>query len=103
MTVPKRLIPALAVIAAVAVGVAATLIGQRFAPVETVTTQPATEIVPVLTPIAEGDEPPAEVPGDDAEPEAPVVVSDAAAEREVTVPAVPSADEPVDPSLLFFF
>lgn len=102
MTVPKWLIPVLAVIAAVAVGVAATLIGQRFAPGETVTTQPATEIVPVLTPIAESDEPPADVP-DDAEADAPVVVSDAAAEREVTVPAVPSADDPVDPSLLFFF
>lgn len=101
MTVPKWLIPVLAVIAAVAVGVAATLIGQRFAPVETVTTQPATEIVPVLTPIAAGDEPPADVPAD-AEPDAPVVVSVATAEREVTVPASPSSDDAVDPSLLFF-
>jgi hypothetical protein len=102
MTVPKWLIPLLAVIAAVAVGVAATLIGLRFAPVETVTTQPATEIVPVLTPIAEGEEPPADTPGDD-EPDAPVVVSEVAAEREVTVPAAPTGDDPADPSLLFFF
>jgi hypothetical protein len=102
MTVPKWLIPALAVIAAVAVGVAATLIGMRFAPVETVTTQPATEIVPVLAPIAEGEEPPAE-PDDEAAPDAPVVVSEASAEREVTVPAAPTGDDPVDPSLLFLF
>ena len=98
MTVPKWLIPALAVIAAVAVGVAATLIGMRFAPVETVTTQPTTEIVPVLAPIAVGEEAPA---GPDDEPDAPVVVSDAVAEREVTVPPTPATDEP-DPSLLFF-
>jgi hypothetical protein len=102
MTVPKWLIPALAVIAAVAVGVAATLIGMRFAPVETVTTQPATEIVPVLAPIAEGEEPPVE-PDDGAAPDAPVVVSEASAEREVTVPAAPTGDDPVDPSLLFLF
>jgi hypothetical protein len=102
MTVPKWLIPVLAVIAAVAIGVAATLIGLRFAPVETVTAQPTTEIVPVLTPIAEGDEAPA-APDDDAEPGAPVVVSEAAAEREVTTPTTPSDDEAVDPSLLFFF
>jgi hypothetical protein len=102
MTVPKWLIPALAVIAAVAVGVAATLIGMRFAPVETVATQPATEIVPVLAPIAEGEEPPAE-PDDEAAPDAPVVVSEASAEREVTVPAAPTGDDQVDPSLLFLF
>jgi hypothetical protein len=102
MTVPKWLIPLLAVIAAVAVGVAATLIGLRFAPVETVTMRPTTEIVPVLAPIAEGDEAPV-APDDAAEPDAPVAVSEAAAEREVTVPATPTGDAAVDPSLLFFF
>lgn len=101
MTVPKWLIPMLAVIAAAAVAVAATLIGLRFAPVETVVAQPATEIVPVLAPIAEGDEPPADAPGED-DPEAPVVVSDVVAEREVTVPSEPTGDDAVDPSLLFF-
>ncbi|GHF23111.1 hypothetical protein [Pseudolysinimonas yzui] len=101
MTVPKWLIPLLAVIAAVAVGVAATLIGLRFAPVETVTASPVTEIVPVLSPIAEGEDAPAG-PDDEGEPDAPVVVSEAAAEREVTVPAAPSGDEAVDPSLSFY-
>jgi hypothetical protein len=103
MTVPKWLIPLIAVIAAAAVGVAATLIGMRFAPVETVTTQPTTEIVPVLTPIAEGDEAPASPDDEEAAPDAPVEVSEAAAEREVTVPAAPTSDDAVDPSLLFFF
>lgn len=98
MTVPKWLIPVMAVIAAAAVAVAASLFATRFAPVETVATQPESQIVPVLAPIATGDEaPPAAAPAEDtpaAEDEgAGLIVSEAVAEREVAVPLSGEADE----------
>src|SRR5690349_17081724 len=104
MTVPKWLIPVLAVIAAAGVAVAATLIGARFAPGETTIAQPETEIVPVLAPIGAGNEPPAETlePGDGADSgaETPLVVSDAVAEREVVVAAEGVGVPTSDPSLV---
>ncbi|WP_309708348.1 hypothetical protein [Pseudolysinimonas sp.] len=113
MTVPKWLIPVLAIVAAAGVAVAATLIGIRFAAPVVVEAAPEYEIVPVLAPIAEGDEPPAgsgdesEVPAPTDEPgEAsdvvPIVVSEAVAEREVTIPADGGATDETDASLLRF-
>jgi hypothetical protein len=97
MNVPKWLIPVLAVIAAAAVAVAATLFATRFAPVETIASPPETQIVPVLAPIATGDEPPAVAPAEgtpEAEDEgAGLIVSGAVAEREVAVPLSGDADE----------
>lgn len=51
MTVPKWLIPALAAVAAIAVGVAAALFAVRFAAPEDVLVEPAQIEVPVLAPV----------------------------------------------------
>ncbi|MDP3209335.1 MAG: hypothetical protein Q8M65_09330, partial [Rhodoglobus sp.] len=64
MTVPKWLIPALAVVAALAVGIAAVLIGVRFAPTTVDEAQPNIISVPVLSPIDDPSvEPGAELDG----------------------------------------
>ena len=51
MTIPKWVLPALAIVAALAVGVAAVLIGMRFAPTTDVEARPGVITVPVLSPI----------------------------------------------------
>jgi hypothetical protein len=101
MTVPKWLIPVIAAIAALAVGTAGVLIGMRFALTETVASAPETQIVPVLAPIATGDEAPVEVPDGTGADDEPVVVSEVVAEREVTVPAE-GTEEADDPTLVSF-
>ena len=55
MTIPKWLLPVLAIVAAVAVGVAATLIGLRFQPQESVASTPETVTAPVLAPLTPVD------------------------------------------------
>ncbi|HWH98572.1 MAG TPA: hypothetical protein VNS80_09425 [Pseudolysinimonas sp.] len=109
MNVPRWLVPVLAIIAAAGVAVAATLVGIRFAAPVVVESAPQHEIVPVLAPIAEGDEAPAgsgdESGGDesdDGSAATSIVVSDAVAEREVTIPADGGATDETDPSLLRF-
>jgi hypothetical protein len=105
MTVPKWLIPVLAILAAAGVAVAATLIGIRFAPPVVTEAAPQHEIVPVLAPIAEGDEAPAgsgDAPAEGGSDVEPVIVSEAVAEREVAVPSDGGATDETDPSLLRF-
>ena len=62
MNIPKWLLPIVAVVAAVAVGVAAVLVGMRFAPSTPASAfvPPSTEIATVLAPVADED-------GDDGE------------------------------------
>lgn len=103
MTAPKWVIPMIAVIAAVAVAVAAALLAARFAPppapVADPTPAPPTQVVPVLEPIAVGDEPPAPAPTADeaaaaeGDEGAGLLVSEAVAEREVAVPSTPEEEE----------
>lgn len=102
MTIPKWVLPIVAVIAAVAVAIASFLLATSVrapAPVADPVPDVPTQIVPVLEPIAVGEEPPAAAPtaeeaaattGDGG---AGLVVSDAVAEREVAVPATPDAEE----------
>ena len=64
MNVPKWLLPVIASVAAIAVGVAALLVGIRFAPVpdgESVAIDPETVTVPVIEPVTIGDDGPSEV------------------------------------------
>jgi hypothetical protein len=87
MTVPRWLVPVLAIVAAVGVAVAATLVGARFAPAETVLSTPGSAVVPVLAPIGEGAELPASATSDPEGPDAEEspLVSEATGEREVTL------------------
>ncbi len=55
MTIPKWLLPVFAIVAAIAVGVAATLIGLRFQPQETVAIAPELINAPVLAPLTPVD------------------------------------------------
>lgn len=87
MTVPKWLIPVLAVVAAVAVGVTGWLVGIRFAPEPEAAPPPTLETLPVAGPI----DPEAEVP------EGEVPVSPALGSQDVVVPT--AADDARDPWL----
>lgn len=98
VTIPKWLFPVVAGVAAIAVGIAAMLIGMRFAPEESASAfvEPATETAQVLAPIpaddgddgqdADGDGDPADTgpPPSDGE-EAPPPESPVVGEREVAV------------------
>ncbi|HTN57718.1 MAG TPA: hypothetical protein VL043_05595, partial [Protaetiibacter sp.] len=98
MTVPKWLVPALAIVAALAVGVAATLLGRALATPDAVAVPSGTVVVPVLAPVPEpphpsDDEPSAGDPGEAGE----TPVSETVAEREITLPA--SDPDAIDPAL----
>lgn len=54
MTIPKWLLPTLSIVAALAVGVALFLVGNRFAAPETIYKAVGTKVVPVLEPAASG-------------------------------------------------
>ncbi len=86
---PKWLVPVLAIIAAIAVGVAATIVGLRFLPHDTVQADPGTVISPVLEPVASGD---GDLP---TEPDEDWGLSQSLGETEVTPPsAVPPSSDP---------
>jgi hypothetical protein len=55
MTIPKWLLPVLSIVAALAVGVAATLIGMRFASAEVHASPSKTSTAPLYGPLAEGE------------------------------------------------
>src|SRR5690606_33040453 len=95
---PKWLVPALALVAAIAVGVAATLLGRALATPGPVAVPSGTAVVPVLAPVPEPTHP-AEQPdaSGDAEPNGDAPVSETVAEREITLPA--SDPEAIDPAL----
>ncbi|GMA90771.1 hypothetical protein [Homoserinibacter gongjuensis] len=93
MTVPKWLVPALAIVAALAVGVAATLLGRALATPDAVAVPSGTVVVPVLAPVPEPPHPSDEPAGETAE----APVSETVAEREITLPA--SDPEAIDPAL----
>ncbi|MEO5919761.1 MAG: hypothetical protein ABIQ01_01325, partial [Pseudolysinimonas sp.] len=112
MNIPRWLLPVIAIVAAVAVGVAAFLVGARFAPTTPASAfvPPDTEIAQVLAPVAvddgddgeddDGDGDTADLPsggddsgdgsgtGDGGAGESPVV-----GEREVAVPEDPAASD----------
>lgn len=93
MTVPKWLVPALAIVAALAVGVAATLLGRALTTPDAVAVPSGTVVVPVLAPVPEQSHPSDEPAGETAE----APVSETVAEREITLPA--SDPEAIDPAL----
>src|SRR5690606_33808140 len=89
------IVPVLAVVAAIAVGVAGTILGGRLATPRAVDVPSGTEVVPVLAPVAVGEEPPAEGDeGEDASGVAPY--SPVTAQRDVPLPG---ADGAIDPAL----
>src|SRR5690606_36115810 len=93
MTVPKWLVPALAIVAALAVGVAATLLGRALTTPDAVEVPSGTVVVPVLAPVPEQSHPSDEPAGETAE----APVSETVAERQITLPA--SDPEVIDPAL----
>ena len=106
MTVPKWLVPALAIVAALAVGVAATLLGRALATPDAVAIPSGTAVVPVLAPVPEPPHPSDAESGDaessdhepgDAETNGDAPVSETVAEREITLPA--SDPDAIDPAL----
>ena len=56
MTVPKWLVPLISVVAAIAIAIASVLIGMRFATHQLDSSPAGTQTVPILAPIASGDE-----------------------------------------------
>lgn len=88
MTVPKWLVPALAIVAALAVGVAATLLGRALAAPDAVVVASGTAVVPVLAPVpdASGGSTTGGLPA-----------SETVAEREIALPA--SDPDAIDPAL----
>src|SRR5690606_29984779 len=106
MTVPKWLVPALAIVAALAVGVAATLLGRALATPDAVAIPSGTAVVPVLAPVPEPPHPSDAESGDsessdhepgDAGTSGDAPVSETVAEREITLPA--SDPDAIDPAL----
>jgi len=81
MTVPRWLVPVLAAVAALAVGVSAALLGAGFAPVRATQSAGDVETVPVLAPLPEGA--------------AADAVSEVVSETEVVVPDPDSASAPL--------
>ncbi len=86
MTIPKWLLPVLAIVAAIAVGVAATLIGLRFQPQETVETAQAPITAPLLSPLT---------PTDNSDPESGFVraLSDTQGTLDVAAPGTVLPDD----------
>lgn len=75
MTIPKWLVPVLSIVAALAVGVAATVIGMRFASTDVQTSASQTRTAPLYAPVADGQTDSAQVgtqtgtlPGTDGSP-----------------------------------
>lgn len=86
MTIPKWLLPAFAIVAAIAVGIAGTLIGLRFQPTETVPVTPETIAAPVLAPL---------VPVDNADPDGERIwgLSDTIGSQDVAAPGTVLPDD----------
>ncbi|MES1169594.1 MAG: hypothetical protein ABUL47_02780, partial [Leifsonia sp.] len=75
MTIPKWLIPVISIVAALALGVAATLIGMRFASVDVHSSASKTVTAPLYAPVADGQSDSAQIgtrtgtlPGTDGSP-----------------------------------
>ncbi|MCY7298115.1 MAG: hypothetical protein LH616_02755 [Ilumatobacteraceae bacterium] len=94
MTIPRWLLPAFAILTAIAVGIAATLIGMQLR----LEQPPTTQTVPVLEPVSIGDAPP--ITDDDPET---LDVSGASGEMEIVTPGTleegevsPGTEERID-------